>query len=387
MKPRATIPSHPIRHHLARATTALLIAAAFAATPHAKAGTYISVNIAPPPLPVYEQPFAPGPGYLWTPGYWAWDPGIGDYYWVPGTWVRPPSVGVYWTPGYWGWSNRVYVFHSGYWGPHVGYYGGINYGFGYGGVGYAGGYWRGGGFWYNTSVNRFAPGVRITNVYNRTVINNITINRVSYNGPGGANHRATREELVAERERHVEASAEQIRHREAAQHDQSLRASVNHGAPKVAATDKPGDFSHANPARNAAMATHDAGKAAAGGKSGGEKAMAGATANAGAQGNVHAGGKSAHTAARGTGGASAKDKIILQHHPRTDAQAPGGGGKRSTESRIILQHHHNDAAPGGDRPLRQERPHPVERMRMQQAPRLAPPHERSPGGKPKDHHG
>ena len=26
--------------------------------------------------------------------------------------------------------------NAGYWGPHVGFYGGINYGYGYGGVGY-----------------------------------------------------------------------------------------------------------------------------------------------------------------------------------------------------------------------------------------------------------
>ena len=32
---------------------------------------------------------------------------------------------------------------AGYWGPHVGYYGGVNYGFGYMGVGFAGGAWRG----------------------------------------------------------------------------------------------------------------------------------------------------------------------------------------------------------------------------------------------------
>ena len=25
-------------------------------------------------LPVYEQPVIPGPGYIWTPGYWAWSP-------------------------------------------------------------------------------------------------------------------------------------------------------------------------------------------------------------------------------------------------------------------------------------------------------------------------
>jgi len=31
----------------------------------------VSIMIAPPPLPVYEQPFCPEDGYMWTPGYWA----------------------------------------------------------------------------------------------------------------------------------------------------------------------------------------------------------------------------------------------------------------------------------------------------------------------------
>ena len=51
----------------------------------------VSVRIAPPELPVYEQPICPGDGYIWTPGYWAWD---GDYYWVPGTWVMAPRSRV-----------------------------------------------------------------------------------------------------------------------------------------------------------------------------------------------------------------------------------------------------------------------------------------------------
>jgi len=82
----------------------------------------VSVNIAPPALPVYVQPPCPAPGYIWMPGYWAWDD---DYYWVPGTWVMAPAVGVLWTPGYWGWSEGAYLWHAGYWGPHVGFYGGM----------------------------------------------------------------------------------------------------------------------------------------------------------------------------------------------------------------------------------------------------------------------
>jgi WXXGXW repeat (2 copies) len=49
----------------------------------------ISITIAPPALPVYVQPPIPEPGYLWTPGYWAYGPD--GYFWVPGTWVRPQA--------------------------------------------------------------------------------------------------------------------------------------------------------------------------------------------------------------------------------------------------------------------------------------------------------
>src|ERR1700693_832915 len=144
----------------------------------------VSVRIGPPALPVYAQPPCPGDGYLWTPGYWAYGP-VG-YYWVPGVWVAPPRVGVLWTPGYWGFGGGVYAWHAGYWGPHVGFYGGINYGFGYGGVGFGGGMWSGGFFRYNSAVMNVNSSV-VKNVYiNRTVINNTTIvNQASFNGEGG----------------------------------------------------------------------------------------------------------------------------------------------------------------------------------------------------------
>src|SRR6202012_4138696 len=111
----------------------------------------VSVRIAPPALPVYEQPPCPVDGYLWVPGYWAYDD-VDGYYWVPGYWSAPPTVGFLWTPGYWGFAAGVYGWHAGYWGPHVGFYGGVNYGYGYGGVGFGGGQWVGGHFSYNTAV-------------------------------------------------------------------------------------------------------------------------------------------------------------------------------------------------------------------------------------------
>src|SRR6185369_862596 len=101
----------------------------------------VSVAVAPPLLPIYDQPPIPGPGYIWTPGYWAYDD-IYGYYWVPGTWVRAPYVGALWTPGYWGWDGNAYAYFPGYWSDTVGYYGGIDYRYGYFGTSYYGGYWN-----------------------------------------------------------------------------------------------------------------------------------------------------------------------------------------------------------------------------------------------------
>jgi len=215
---------------------ALVMLAASAAS-YAQIG--ISINIAPPDLPVYEQPLCPGDGYLWTPGYWAYaDDG---YFWVPGTWVMAPEVGFLWTPGYWGWGGNGYAFNEGYWGPRVGFYGGINYGFGYFGEGYEGGRWDHDRFFYNQSVNNVNV-TNIHNVYNTTVINNTT-NRVSYNGGnGGINRRANPQEEAAMHERHIAPVAAQNEHMQAARSNPQQRATTNRGNPAIAATPRPGEF-------------------------------------------------------------------------------------------------------------------------------------------------
>jgi hypothetical protein len=206
----------------------------------AQIGVGVSVSFGPPELPVYDQPLCPGDGYIWTPGYWAWDGD--DYYWVPGTWVEAPEVGYLWTPGYWGWEGGGFLFHEGYWGPQIGFYGGINYGFGYFGHGYEGGRWDNGRFFYNRSVNNVNVTV-IHNVYNTTIVNR-TETRVSYNGGnGGVNVRASAAEEAAARERHVGPVSAQTQHVQAARSNPELRASSNHGKPPIAATERPGTFS------------------------------------------------------------------------------------------------------------------------------------------------
>ncbi len=201
------------------------------------------ITVPPPDLPVYEQPPCPGDGYLWTPGYWAW--ADGDYYWVPGTWVEAPEPGYLWTPGYWGWAGNAYVFHQGYWGEHVGFYGGVTYGYGYTGHGYEGARWNNGHVEYNQTVNNVNTTV-VHNVYNTTVINNNTTNvtRISYNGGnGGVQDRPTAEEQSADQARHIPPVAAQTQHVQAARSNPQLRASANQGKPPIAATAKPGEFS------------------------------------------------------------------------------------------------------------------------------------------------
>ena len=219
----------------------LLFALVILALPVAlSAQIILSIGFAPPPLPVYEQPLCPSAGYIWTPGYWAY--AQQGYFWVPGTWEMAPEPGLLWTPGYWGWSGSEFTFNEGYWGTQIGFYGGVNYGFGYAGVGYQGGYWNNGAFFYNRSVNNVT---NVANVYTKTVIvNNVSVNHVSYNGgSGGISARPTAEEEKAASQKHVARTSAQVQHVQTASTNHALYESVNHGKPAIAATVKPGQFS------------------------------------------------------------------------------------------------------------------------------------------------
>ena len=241
----------PFRSKFARSKIRTLLIATAIAAPlltlpiaQAHAGIILSINIAPPILPVYAQPICPGDGYIWTPGYWAY--GDDGYFWVPGTWVMAPEDGYLWTPAYWGWDNGVYLFHEGYWGLTVGFYGGINYGFGYGGIGFEGGYWNGGHFFYNRAAGNFG-GAHIAYGYSHplALANHST---VAFNGgAGGIQARPNAQELAAARAPHLQPTGEQVQHRNTASQNRSQLASVNHGRPGVAAASTPGAF-RSNPA-------------------------------------------------------------------------------------------------------------------------------------------
>jgi len=238
--------------HLLRKSRWMLLALLLSLVPASSfAGVLISVGIAPPVLPVYVQPPCPQPGWMWTPGYWAYGPE--GYYWVPGAWVPAPYEGALWTPPYWGWSGGLYVFHPGYWGTHVGYYGGINYGFGYMGVGFVGGIWHGHEFAYNTAVVH-VDNVHVRNVYvDRTIVERNTIvneRHVSFNGGrDGIRYEPRPEERIAMNEHHMAETSVQMQHMEAARNDHSYYAKNNGGRPQNVAVSHPmGYTEHGNQA-------------------------------------------------------------------------------------------------------------------------------------------
>ena len=333
---------------LARSARWFLLALLLSVVPATSfAGVFISVGIAPPVLPVYEQPICPEPGMMWTPGYWAY--GADGYYWVPGAWVPAPYVGALWTPGYWGWGGGRYIFHDGYWGPHIGYYGGVNYGFGYGGIGFAGGMWRGGFFSYNTAVMHVGVGGGWGgHVYeDRVVVERGYVARDSHvayaGGPGGIHHDPSPEERVAEHDQHRPPSEIQQHHVEAARMDKPSYVKNTGGHPANAAVSRPlgSGSSHeamthtAQPARTASPATRTNTMAST------HTNMAGSThANTMAPAHTNtAGATHASTAApshamtaRPAASASAVHAAPARPAPVARSQGSGGGGSAPKSS-------------------------------------------------------
>lgn len=75
-------------------------------------GAYV-VAAGPPPPRYGMMGYAPGPGYVWTEGFY--DLRGSAWVWVPGTWQRPPRRGVTWVASAWHQEGRSWRFHRGYW--------------------------------------------------------------------------------------------------------------------------------------------------------------------------------------------------------------------------------------------------------------------------------
>lgn len=72
------------------------------------------VVVGPPPAPVYGvEGVAPGPGYIWTDGYYNLQGG--GWVWMHGRWARPPRPRAVWVKPYWERHGRGYHYHRGHW--------------------------------------------------------------------------------------------------------------------------------------------------------------------------------------------------------------------------------------------------------------------------------
>jgi len=71
------------------------------------------VRVAPPPPRYAVVGVAPGPGFVWTEGFW--DRRGGNWFWVQGRWARPPRARAVWVPGRWVDRGGRYRFERGHW--------------------------------------------------------------------------------------------------------------------------------------------------------------------------------------------------------------------------------------------------------------------------------
>lgn len=79
----------------------------------AQRGERVYVRAAPPAMRVEVVGVAPGPRYVWVPGYWNWDRRA--YVWMPGRWVVPARGYRVWRPGHWVQDRRGWYWVEGRW--------------------------------------------------------------------------------------------------------------------------------------------------------------------------------------------------------------------------------------------------------------------------------
>jgi hypothetical protein len=165
-------------------------------------------------------------------------------------------MGALWTPGYWGFYTGRYSFFPGHWGSHIGFYGGINYGFGYIGLGYEGGYWNSGRFFYNRAYNHINTRV-VHNVYEfHAPARGVDEHRGGYDqhnaprggydphasyhgGPGGVQVHPQASEAQAWHEPTAPRMSTQVQHAQSYQNNRGQYAARNNGQPRTPAISHP----------------------------------------------------------------------------------------------------------------------------------------------------
>ena len=97
------------------ACAVLLLSLTVAVSPACAASrSRLYVRVGPPAPIVETRVVAPGPDYVWIPGYHHWNGSA--YAWVAGRWDRPPRAHATWVPGRWvREGRRGWYFVEGHW--------------------------------------------------------------------------------------------------------------------------------------------------------------------------------------------------------------------------------------------------------------------------------
>jgi hypothetical protein len=217
---------------------------------------------------------------------------------------------------------------------------------------------------YNRTVNNFGS-VSVTNVYNKTVINNTSATNVSFNGgTGGITAQPTAEQEAAAREQHTPPTALQVQHEHVSSTNRALLASVNHGQPTIAATPRPGELNAHGVVgtRDATEETHAPGAPHAPGVPGAEHVVTPTTAP---------------SAGPHTGGVPPHRRHATPQHAPGNVNTPHPVNARSRHPANATPPHPTNQArinPGGmTHPHGGAMPHPTMQARPP-APRQPPPH-------------
>jgi hypothetical protein len=96
---------------LSRFAQSLLLTLTLAAGTAALAQVRFSINVGPPP-PIYEPVPMMQQGYVWAPGYWAWN--HDRHIWVRGH-SMVQRTGYRWEPDRWEQRGNGYYRHPGSW--------------------------------------------------------------------------------------------------------------------------------------------------------------------------------------------------------------------------------------------------------------------------------
>lgn len=97
------------RHIRSAGIAALLFVSAACASTSGR----VYLRVGPPPAVVERRIDAPGPGYVWQPGYYRWDGR--EYRWMPGHYELAPRARATWVPGHWEHDRRGFYWVDGRW--------------------------------------------------------------------------------------------------------------------------------------------------------------------------------------------------------------------------------------------------------------------------------